>query len=123
MTTLIPLSQIPYSARQTEASERTKYPTRAMALDAATIKIVDAPGTYGGPWPKTRGWVLTATAARAISEVRCRMPGGTSHRLWDCQDGFESIAALGQYLEQIARDPSDAGRSAALAAYRAAEQS
>lgn len=117
MAKLIPLSSIPYRARQIEARERAKWPTRAMALDAATIKIVDAPGCYGGAFPGAWGWVLTIEAAEAMSEVSTNMPGGSSHHRADYEDGFSSTDALGEYLEAIAHGVP---QEVAVAAYNAA---
>lgn len=85
-TDLIPLRRIPYAARAAEAAARRAYPNHQAALDAATFKVVDAPGTYSGAFPGTRGWLLTPAAAEAISALRCHMPGGTSHRLWDVHE-------------------------------------
>lgn len=117
MTRLIPLSQIPYRARAAEARERAKWPTRAMALDAATIRIMAAPGCYGGAEAPTHGFVLTLEAAEALSEVRAHMPGGTSHRRMDYEDGYPSSDALGDYVEAIAQGKPAAD---AIAAYEAA---
>lgn len=117
MAKLIPLSDIPYRAREREARERAKWPTRAMALDAATIKIVDAPGCYGGAFPGVWGWMLTIEAAEAMIEVRTNMPGGSSHCRADYQDGYSSSEPLGEYLEAIARGVPQAD---AVAAYNAA---
>ena len=122
MAKLIPLSSIPYRARGAEASERAKWPTREMALDAATIRIMAAPGCYGGAEAPTHGFVLTAEAAAALSEVQTHMPGGTSHRRMDYSDGYPSSDALDDYLEAIARDQSPAGKEQALAAYQAARR-
>lgn len=79
---LLRLSDIPYAARQAEAVARRGYPSRSEALTAARYEIVDAPGTYSSSFPKTLGWVLTESAAQAIAEERCKMPGGYSFRLW-----------------------------------------
>lgn len=122
MAKLIPLNRIPYRARQAEARERAKWPTRAMALDSATIAIVGAPGCYGGAEAPTYGFVLTSAAAAALAEIKVDMPGGGRHRRLDYQDGYPSSDALGCYLEAVARDPSPAGREAALAAYKAARR-
>jgi hypothetical protein len=66
--------------------------------------------------------VLTREAAEAISGVLTHMPGGSSHRRMDWEDGHPSSDALGEYLESVARDPSEAGKAAALAAYNAARE-
>lgn len=116
-TKLIPLSSIPYRARELEAYERAKWPTHAMALDAASYRIIDAPGTYGGAYPGVRGWVLTRAAAEAICDYRCRMPGNTSHALYDWDECALSTDALGEYVEAIARGVPQAQ---AIAAYDAA---
>jgi len=42
--TLIPLRQIPHSAREIEAGARRSHATRAAARTAARYRIVDAPG-------------------------------------------------------------------------------
>jgi hypothetical protein len=120
MTKLFPLSQIPYRARKIEARERAKWPTRAMALDAATIAIMAAPGCYGGAEAPKYGFVLTLDAAEALSEVQTNMPGGTSHRRLDYSDGYPSSEALDDYLEAIARGTAIAE---ALAAYETARKS
>lgn len=117
MAKLLPLSSLPYCAREMEARERAKWPTREMALDAASYRIIDAPGTYGGAFPGTRGWVLTEDAAEAICAYRCRMPGGTSHALYDYSEESYASDALGEYVEAVARGVPE---SEALAAYTAA---
>lgn len=120
MAKLIPVSSIPYCAREAEARERAKWPSRAMALDAATYEILNAPGTFSGAFPLTVGWVLTRTAAEAIAGERCHMPGGTSHRLWDYQqNAFYTSDTLGEYMEALARGVPQAE---ALAAYTAARE-
>lgn len=118
MNKLIPLTQIPYAARAEEAKARATWPTRAMALDAATLQIVMAPGCYGGPDAPTIGWVLTREAAEALAAMRTYMPGGTSHRrlTWRVNT-YQTSDALGEYIEAIARG-EDA--TIAAAAYRQA---
>lgn len=119
MAKLIPLNRIPYAAREAEAVERAKWPTRAMALDAASIKIIDAEGCYGGAYPGTWGWVLTRRAAEAISQVETNMPGGSCHNEASYEDGYSASDALGDYMEAIARGVPAAE---ALAAYEAARK-
>lgn len=121
-TKLIPLSQIPYRARETEARERAKWPTWAMALDAATIRIIAAPGCYGSPFPPVYGWVLTIEAAQALAAIETRMPGGSSHHRLDYDEYVCSTDALSDYLEAVARDPSEAGREKARNEYEAARR-
>lgn len=116
---LIPLSQLPYSARAEESEERAKWPTRAMALDAATIKIVSAPGCYSDAIPPTIGWVLTLSAARALCEQVTTMPGGTCHHRLAYVDGYHSTDALDEYMQAIA---DGADKDAAVAAYKAATE-
>ncbi len=116
MTRLVPLNRIPYAARRAEADERAKWPTRAMALDAAFYKIVDADGCYSGPFPGLWGWVLTREAAEAISQVRTEMPDGSTHCRASYRLVFATTEALGDYMEAIARGSSPAD---ALAAYEA----
>lgn len=121
MEKLIPIAHIPYRARAAEAAARAKWPTRDMALDAATFEIVDAPGTYSGAWPCTYGWVCTRFAAIAMTEIMCRMPGDSQHQLFRAQENTRKCSdALSEYLEAVARDQSVDGRAAALAAYAAA---
>lgn len=86
MTKLIPLNEIPYRARAVESKERAKWPTRKMALDAATYRIVAAEGTYSGIDPDVYGWVLTRQAAEALSEVKVSPPGNTWHHLYAYQE-------------------------------------
>lgn len=121
-TKLIPLSSIPYAARETEARERAKWPIREMARDAASIEITLAPGCYSGAFAPRIGFVLTHEAARALAGIETHMPGGTAHRRLDYNDGWAGSDALDEYLEAVARDPSEVGKSAALAAYRAARR-
>lgn len=84
MARLIPLSQIPAHARAEERAARKAYPTRRDALQAATVRIVSAPGCHGRPYfdPPTIGWVLTVNAGKALSEVWTHLPG-SSHRSLD----------------------------------------
>lgn len=119
---LIPLSSIPYAAREREASERAKWPTRAMALDAASIEITLAPGCYGGAFAPRVGFVLTLDAARALAGVLTHMPGGSSHHRLAYNDGWSGSDALDEYIEAIARDGSAEGRARALTAYEVARR-
>lgn len=86
---MIPLSEIPYSGRETEAQARRDFTAknadsdRAAMARAAEYEIEDAPGTYSN-LPRSYGWVLTQEA-EAITNHRCSMPGGTSHRLFTCE--------------------------------------
>lgn len=82
MTRLIPLNQIPYTARAAESAARRQYTTRASALEAAQHRIVSAPGCHGRPYfdPPVIGWVLTIGAAEAVAAQVTRMPDGTCHR-------------------------------------------
>jgi hypothetical protein len=79
---MIHLSEIPHSARATEAQARRKYATRDERVQAADYEVVDGPGTYSN-LPRSYGWVLTAEAAEAISDQVTRMPGNTSFRPYD----------------------------------------
>lgn len=117
-TNLIPLSRIPYRARETEAAARAKWPTRAMALDAATYRIEAAEGCYGTAYAPVYGWVLTHAAADALANILTHMPGGTSHhRLSYSECAGQTTDALGEYMEAIARGVPQAQ---ALAQYEAA---
>ena len=116
MNSLIPLNRLPYAVRQAEADERAKWPTRAMALDAASYMIVDAYGCYGGPHPGVWGWVLTPEAAEAMRQVRTPMPDGSAHRRASYLVVCAPTEALGAYMEAIARGVSPA---IALAVYEA----
>lgn len=118
MAKLIPLNEIPYRARQVESEERAKWPTRKMALDAASWRIVWAAGTYSEAFPPTHGWVLTYQAADALSEIKAYPPGNSGHRLYDYQDDPGGSDALGIYMEDIARGMDEAD---ALAKYEAAK--
>lgn len=88
---MIPLKEIPYSEREFEADARRDWQnqnqnaTRADMARAAKYEIVEAPGTYSGAFPATIGWTLTRAAADAITDQLCHMPGGTSHRLYHCE--------------------------------------
>lgn len=119
-TKLIPLSDIPYAARNAEAAERARWPTRAMALDAATYEIIAAEGCYSGAFAPTRGWVLTERAAEAVAGMVVNMPGGSCHRDQDYQENtYETSDALGEYIEAVARGVPQAE---AVAAYQAARK-
>jgi hypothetical protein len=90
MPRLIPIRDLPYSARAEESAERRQYRKRADALDEARYEIVLAPGCHGEPEPPTVGWVLTAKAAEALASRVTYMPGGTCHRrLRAITHGFE----------------------------------
>lgn len=115
MAKLINLGDLPYRVRSAEAAERAKWPTRAMALDAATYEIVMAQGCYGGAYAPTIGFVLTREAADALAERLTYLPGGTCHHRLSYQE-CSSSDALGEYLEAIARG-DDAEH--ALSAYKA----
>lgn len=81
MRRLIPLSEIPYRARDAERDARAAHPTRADALRAAPWAIVDAEGTYDGPSDRTTyGYVVTQIAAEAMGDVRANPPGGNHAR-------------------------------------------
>jgi len=82
MTRLLPLADIPHGSRAAERVARGEYPTRAAALGAAQYEVIEAPGTYGTPFPSTLGWVLTGAAAQAIAAEVIHMPGGTCHHGW-----------------------------------------
>lgn len=117
-TKLIPLSSIPHRAREAEAAARAKFPTRAMALDAATYRIEAAEGCYGTAYPPVYGWVLTRAAADALADIVTHMPGGSSHhRMSFSECTGHTTDALGEYMEDIARGVS---RAEALAKYEAA---
>lgn len=117
MASLMRLVDIPYRARAAEARERAKWPTRRMALDAATYAICAAPGCYGGAYPPVFGWVLTREAADAVCGVVTNMPGGSSHRRCSCEERTGGSAALDAYIQSIA---DGVGSDVALAAYNAA---
>lgn len=117
MANLIPLSQIPHRARESEAKERAKWPARAMALDAATYEIVLAEGCYSGAYAPTIGYVLTRDAAQALSERMTYMPGGSCHRRLRYAE-CASSQALGGYVQAIAHG---ADTRIALAEYRSAQ--
>lgn len=79
---LIPLSEIPYSARATESTARAQCGSRDAALEEAQYHIVAAPGCHGRPYfdPPSVGWTITRQAAEAYTSQATRMPDGTSHR-------------------------------------------
>lgn len=81
MNRLIPLRDLPYSARAAERDARRAYKTRSAALAAAQYEIVSAPGCHSQPYfdPPRIGWVCTRAAAEALATRRTDMPGGTSH--------------------------------------------
>jgi len=81
MNRLIPLSEIPYAARDVERKARLAFATRSDALAAARFRIVSAPGTHSRPYgdPPVIGWCCSEDAAVALSERMTRMPGGTCH--------------------------------------------
>lgn len=80
MAKLLALSQIPTAdARDAERAARAKYPTRAAALEAASLEVVDAEGCYSGAYPRTYGWLCSTKAAAAVSAEQTHMPGNTSH--------------------------------------------
>lgn len=117
-TKLIPLSSIPHRARAIEADARAKFPTRAMALDAATYRIEAAEGCYGTAYPPVYGWVLTASAADALAGIVTHMPGGTSHhRMSFTECTGQTTDALGEYMQDIA---CGVPQAEALAKYEAA---
>lgn len=78
MAKLIPLSEIPYSARAAESKARKSYETRAKALEAATYEVVEGPGTFSGAFPGSIGRTCTKAAAEACASQVTRMPGNTS---------------------------------------------
>jgi hypothetical protein len=83
MTHLIPLRSIPTTtARRAESNARSQYATRSAALDAASYRVEQAPGTHSRPdWdPPVVGWVVSLEAAEALAGELTRMPGGTYHR-------------------------------------------
>ena len=79
MARLIPIKDIPYSARNAERNARRKFSSRAAALQAASWRLVVAEGCYSGAYPPVLGWCVTEDAAAAISEQETHMPGGTVH--------------------------------------------
>lgn len=103
MAKLIPLAHISHRARGAEAHARAKWPTRAMALDAATIAIIAAPGCYGGAEPPIYGFVLTLVAAVSLSSVKTSMPDGSSHRRLHFYNGYASSTELSEYVDAVAR--------------------
>ena len=77
---LIPLKDIPYAARESEAAARREI--RAKGLDPlaeSDVEIVLAPGCHGEPFPPTVGWVVTPEAGLALAARRTHMPDGSSH--------------------------------------------
>jgi len=80
MSELIPLSQIPTPrARGAERDARAQFATRAEALRAARIEILDAPGVGNA----SHGWVITPGAAEALAGIRVSLFGGTTHAVYD----------------------------------------
>jgi len=82
MTNLLPLSEIPVrsGARGAERAARAKYASRDAALVAAEWELVEAPGTYGTPRPRSFGWCVSREAAEVAADASVvRMPGGTRH--------------------------------------------
>ncbi len=83
MSKLLPLSVIPVrgGARDSERAARAKHGSRDASLASATWELVEAPGTYSTPRPRSFGWCCSREAAEAASEASLvRMPGGTQHR-------------------------------------------
>jgi CelD/BcsL family acetyltransferase involved in cellulose biosynthesis len=73
---LIPLREIPHTARAAEAAARRAHPTRAAAWRAARYELEAAPGCS----PMLgRHWVLTRAAADALAAEVVRLPGGSAH--------------------------------------------
>jgi hypothetical protein len=84
MANLLPLSEIPVrgGARDAERAARAQFASRNAALVAAEWELVEAPGTYSTPRPRSFGWCLSREAAEAASRASVvRMPGGTEHRI------------------------------------------
>lgn len=79
MTRLLPLAQIPYTARQSESAARKRHASRAEALRAAQYEIVQAAGTYSGAYAPTVGWCCSRAAAEALAAELTHMPGNTCH--------------------------------------------
>lgn len=81
MSKLIPISDIPCSARKLESRARKAAGSRSTALEVAQYEIVVAPGCHGRPNddPPRVGWVLTRDAAEALASRQTHMPDGTSH--------------------------------------------
>jgi hypothetical protein len=82
MARLIPLADIPYSARARERQARKAYGSRAAALAGAQFEIVSAPGCHSRPSfdPPSIGWVCSRVTAEALAARLTHMPDGTSHR-------------------------------------------
>ena len=82
MSKLLPLSDIPDrdGARDAERVARATFASRNSALVSAAWELVEAPGTYSSPRPRSIGWCLVREAAEAASEASVvRMPDGTRH--------------------------------------------
>lgn len=79
MAGLIPLKDIPHSARAAESAQRKVWGDEA--LDLARYKIVTAPGCHGRPYfdPPVLGWVCTQEAAEALKARLTHMPDHSSH--------------------------------------------
>lgn len=79
-TKLIPLSEVPYAARNAERAARQRIRVEGDdPLAVSRYEIHDAEGCYSGAQAPTRGWVVTEAAACAITDRVVRMPGGTRH--------------------------------------------
>jgi hypothetical protein len=82
MPKLIPLRDIPYTARRAESAARKAAGSRAQALESARGRIVVAPGCHSRPYfdPPVVGWTMTRRAGLAVASQLTRMPDGNHHR-------------------------------------------
>lgn len=69
---LIPLKDIPYSARDAEARERRKYPSRNDAFQAVCWQLEIADGYHGEAYAPVVGFCLTRAAADALERFSSR---------------------------------------------------
>jgi len=80
MAKLIPLRDLPYEARETEADARRDLREQGEdVLECAHYEIHMAEGCYSGTWPPTVGWVVTERAAQALAAGVTHTPGGSCH--------------------------------------------
>lgn len=71
---LLPLTDIPRSARDAERNARERYATAESGLQAASYCIQDAPGHYGNQ-PVVYGRVITLEAAEACAAETIHIRG------------------------------------------------
>jgi hypothetical protein len=77
---LIPLNRLPYAVRKIESLARKLAGSSQKAYETAQYEITLAAGCYSGPDAPRIGWLMTKIAAEALTNIRCDMPDGTSHK-------------------------------------------